>query len=119
MREHRERLIDLQRRLYARNRRRIQAYEQAKTRGFAAYEATYHDDVTGYESPATLGELTAAMRDADVTLVADYHTLHLAQKTFLKLARRVKARRTTIAPEFFAAAPPPDKWDGVARLTEK
>jgi hypothetical protein len=112
MRDHRQKLIDLQRRLYARNRRRIQAYEQTNTEGFAAYEAAYHDDVTGFEQVASLSELTAAIRNATITLVADYHTLHLAQKTFLKLARRIKARRTTIALEFFAAAHQPalDAW---------
>ncbi|MDP6947068.1 MAG: ChaN family lipoprotein, partial [Myxococcota bacterium] len=76
------------------------------------YEATYHADVTGFERVATLGELTTAIREADVTLVADYHTLHLAQKTFLKLARRLKARRTTVALEFFASEHQPaiDAW---------
>jgi len=110
--DHREKLIDLQRRLYARNRRRIQAYEQTHTQGFADYEAAYHDDVTGFERVASLTELTAAIRDATITLVADYHTLHLAQKTFLKLARRIKAQRTTIALEFFASAHQPalDAW---------
>jgi uncharacterized iron-regulated protein len=102
--DHREKLIDLQRRLYARNRRRIAEYQQVNTKGFESYEATYHADVQGYESVSNLAELTGAMRDANIILVADYHTLHLAQKTFLKLARRLRGRRTTIALEFFAAS---------------
>ena len=101
--EHRERLIELQRRLYARNRRRIAAYEQSNTKGFAEYEAAYHDDVTGYERVSNLVSLTDAMREATIVLVADYHTLHLAQKTFLKLAKRLRAHRTTVALEFFSA----------------
>jgi len=102
--DHRERLIELQRRLYARNRRRIAEYQQVSTKGFEAYEEAYHADVDGYESVSNLGELTGAMRDAHIILVADYHTLHLAQKTFLKLAKRLRAKRTTIALEFFSAA---------------
>jgi len=102
--DHRERLIDLQRRLYARNRRRIGAYQQVATLGFEAYERAYHEDVEGYEEVSSLGDLTAAMREATIILVADYHTLHLAQKTFLKLARRVRRQRTTIALEFFSAS---------------
>ena len=74
------------------------------TKGFEVYENAYHEDVEGYEQVSNLSELTAAMREATITLVADYHTLHLAQKTFLKLARRVRRQRTTIALEFFAAA---------------
>ncbi|MGB0592115.1 MAG: ChaN family lipoprotein [Myxococcota bacterium] len=103
MSDHRERLIELQRRLYARNRRRIAEYQQVGTKGFEAYEAAYHADVEGYQSVSNLAELTTAMRDANIVLVADYHTLHLAQKTFLKLARRVRGKRTSIALEFFSA----------------
>ena len=103
MADHRERLIDLQRRLYARNRRRIAAYQQVSTKGFEAYENTYHADVEGFERVSNPTELTAAMREATITLVADYHTLHLAQKTFLKLARRVRRQRTTLALEFFSS----------------
>jgi uncharacterized iron-regulated protein len=102
--DHRERLIDLQRRLYARNRRRIAEYQQVSTTGFEAYEATYHADIEGYQSVSNLAELTGAMREATIILVADYHTLHLAQRTFLKLARRLRGKRTTIALEFFSAS---------------
>ena len=104
MSQNRERLIAIQRQLYRRNRDRIKEYEHANTPDFERYEAVYHADVLGYESVATLSELMEGIRDADVILVGDYHTLHIAQKPYLKLIKRIRGSRTALALAFFPTA---------------
>ncbi len=100
--DHRGALIRLQRDLYDRNRQRIRAHEQVLTPDFASYEATYEADLADIHAEVvSFGKLVRAVRAADVTLVGDYHTLQLSQKTFLKLAQRIRARRTVLALEFF------------------
>lgn len=91
---------------------RIKEYEHATTPDFERYEAIYHADVLGYEAVATLRELMEAIREADVILVGDYHTLHIAQKTYLKLIKRIRSRQTTLALEFFPTDGQPaiDAW---------
>lgn len=100
--DHRGALIRLQRDLWKRNREKIRAHEQVLTPDFAAYEAGYHADLAGITAEVvSFGRLVGAVRAADVTLVGDYHTLQLSQKTFLKIARRIRASRTVLALEFF------------------
>ncbi len=102
--DHRRALIRLQRDLFERNRELIARHEQAITPDFEAYERGYLASTAAYEREATVGEVMRAIRAAPITLVGDHHTLALSQKTFVKIARRVRGQRTTLALEFFAAA---------------
>ncbi len=94
-------LTQLQRRLYERNKERIAAHEQILTPGFQAYRNNYLDGVSDFESIATFSDLVEEVRDSEITLVGDYHTLRHSQKSFLKLARRMRRKRVVIALEFF------------------
>lgn len=96
-------LIQLQRDLFEQNRARIQRHEQAQTPDFAAYEDAYRSDVGDrYRAVAPFGELIREVRASGITLVGDYHTCHLSQRTFHKVARRLRGARTVIALELFA-----------------
>lgn len=101
--DHRRELVRLQRELFERNRARIARHERTITPDFEAYEQRYLADTAAYEREASVGEVMGSIRESAVTLVGDHHTLALSQKTFGKIARRVRGKRTTLALEFFAA----------------
>ena len=99
----RELLLQLQHELYLRNDQLIQSYEQADGTDLAQYESIFAEDVTSFESVSRISALIKELTRARLTYVADYHTLKLAQKTFLKLAKRVRTKHLSLALEFFPA----------------
>jgi hypothetical protein len=82
-------VISLQRRIFERQRKLIESREAHQTRGFARYRNEYRRAVSGYIAESGWGALCDAVADTRVAYVADYHTLRLAQKTFVKLIRAV------------------------------
>lgn len=100
--ENRASLLELQRELADRVHQRILLCEQALRPDFAQYEQEYAEDTGTFEAVSTFRELAHAVVRANVTLVADYHTLRTAQKTFVKIARRMRGERVVLALEFFA-----------------
>lgn len=99
--ENQDLLAGLQREIYERNRQKILEYERLDSPDFAEYEATYTEDIGKIESLVALKDVMSSIRKSDITLVADYHTLLLAQKTFVKISRRLRSRRVVLALEFF------------------
>ena len=98
---HRALLTQLQRNLYDRNKQRIAEHEQILTPGFEAYRNNYLAGVSDFESIASFSDLVDEVRDSEITLVGDYHTLRHSQKSFLKILRRLRRKRVVIALEFF------------------
>jgi len=82
-------VIALQRRIFERQRKLIESREAHQTRGFARYRNEYRRAVSGYIAESGWGALCDAVAEARIAYVADYHTLGLAQKTFVKLIRAV------------------------------
>ena len=80
-------MIDLQRRIFRRQRQIIERQEAHSSPGFARYRNEYRRAVSGYASESGFGALCDAVAGARVAYVADYHTLRLAQRTFVKLVR--------------------------------
>ena len=99
--EHRNMLVELQRRLYERNRKKIQEYEEILTPGFEAYENEYIAEVDTYQQISHFTELHQSVSKMDVTVVGDFHTLRLSQKSFAKIARRFRTKNVVLALEFF------------------
>jgi hypothetical protein len=99
----RQTLVELQRSMFEDNRSRIAEYEQILTRGFNDYEENYNQEVQAFERVTSIGPLMHTIRGAKCVLVGDYHTLSIAQKSFLKLMRRVKRSRVVIGLELFGA----------------
>ena len=99
----RELLLQLQHELYLRNDQLIQSYEQADGTDLSQYESVFAEDVTSFDSVSRISMLVKELTRARLTYVADYHTLKLAQKTFLKLAKRVRTKHLSLALEFFPA----------------
>ncbi len=97
----RQEIVDLHRTVFRRNQRRINASVAGYTPTFRRYERTYLRGVRHFERPATLAELDGALARADLIYVGDYHTLAQAQRSFLRLLRRLpRDRPVTVALEF-------------------
>ena len=95
-------MIELQRRLFERQRKIIESNEAQASRGFKRYRNEYRKAVSGYMTESGFGALCDAIGAARVAFVADYHTLPLAQRTFVKLIRGVmhQADNICLAVEF-------------------
>ena len=78
-------VIDLQRRIFERQRKLIESNEAHGTRGFARYRNEYRRAVGGFMHTTGFGALCDEVAAARVAYVADYHTLRLAQKTLVTL----------------------------------
>ncbi len=82
-------MIALQRRIFERQRAIIESNESHESRGFKIYRNQYLRAVSSYSSLAGFGALCDAIAAARIAYVADYHTLRLAQRTFVKLIRGI------------------------------
>ncbi|MCP4678218.1 MAG: ChaN family lipoprotein [Deltaproteobacteria bacterium] len=82
-------MIELQRRIFERQRKIIEKSEAHSSRDFGRYRNEYHKAVSGYSAESGFGALCDAITLARVAFVADYHTLRLAQRTFVKLIHGV------------------------------
>lgn len=72
------------------------------SRAFQDYEARYHRATASFQRPVTRDSLDHELHQADVVMVGDYHTLRLAQATYVDLVRTAvrSGRRVVIALEF-------------------
>jgi uncharacterized iron-regulated protein len=94
--------LSLQRTLYRSQRADIRRSLGAQSAAFRRYEATYERSSARFSEIISTDAVLSEVRQADVTLVGDYHTLPAAQAQFLELvkhARRSK-RRVVLALEF-------------------
>ncbi len=82
-------MIDLQRRIFDRQRKIIETNEAHPSQGFTRYRNEYLKAVSGYEAESGFGSLCDAIAQARIVFIADYHTLRLAQRTFVKLIHGV------------------------------
>ena len=82
-------LIRLQRELFRENADRIARAETAPHPLFQQYQRAYSEATRTYREVDTFEGLLRHARRADLIYVADYHTSPQAQKSFLKLMRRL------------------------------
>ncbi|MEW5737357.1 MAG: ChaN family lipoprotein [Myxococcota bacterium] len=94
--------LTLQRSLFQHQQRQIDQRVQGASRAFRAYEARYRRATRSYRRVIELDEVHARIAQADVVHVGDYHTLRLAQQTYLELVQRALKgrRRVALALEF-------------------
>jgi hypothetical protein len=82
-------MIDFQRRIFERQRAIIECDESHISSGFVRYRNEYRRAVSGYTAPSGFGALCDAVSSSKIAYIADYHTLRLAQRTFVKLIEGV------------------------------
>jgi len=87
--------------LFRRQKAQIARAVEAHTTAFRAYEARYRRRTASYRQVLPLPVVHQRVRSADVVYVGDYHTLPLAQETYLGLAARAleTGRRVVLALE--------------------
>jgi len=83
----REELLNIQRKLWKRNKEIIESSIVIKEAGFAPYERAYLKSVAGYERVATHDEMLDAIRSARLIYVGDYHTCNQSQRSFLRILK--------------------------------
>ncbi|HET6346149.1 MAG TPA: ChaN family lipoprotein [Myxococcota bacterium] len=97
----RREVVALHQAIFKHNQRRINASVSGYSAAFRRYEREYARGVRSYRRRATVSELDRALSRADVVYVGDYHTLAQAQRSFLRLLRRLPHDRpVTVALEF-------------------
>ncbi|MFP2934600.1 ChaN family lipoprotein, partial [Pyxidicoccus sp. 3LG] len=87
--------------LFRRQRAQIARVVDGQTDSFRAYEARYRRRTGSYQRILSLAAVHQHVQAADVVYVGDYHTLPLAQETYLALVERALAsgRRVVLALE--------------------
>ncbi len=87
--------------LFRRQKAQIARAVEGHTLSFRAYEARYRRRTASYRQVLPMAAVHQRMRAADVVYVGDYHTLPLAQETYLGLVERAleTGRRVVMALE--------------------
>jgi uncharacterized iron-regulated protein len=87
--------------LFRRQKAQIARAVDGQTPTFRAYEARYRRRTAAYRHVLPLAAVHQRLRAADVVYVGDYHTLPLAQETYLGLVERAleSGRRVILALE--------------------
>jgi hypothetical protein len=75
--------------LFDRHRRIIEANEASPSPGLRRYYNEYKKSVNGIPTESGFGAMCDAIAASRIAYVADYHTLELSQRTFLKLVHAV------------------------------
>ena len=88
--------------LFRRQKAQISRAVEGHSAAFRSYEARYRRLTRSYERVLSRTEIEAQVQSADVVYVGDYHTLRLAQESFLSLVRAgaARGRRQVLAIEF-------------------
>lgn len=101
------RLLLLQTKAYQANQRKIKMLVSAPRRydreDLERYERELEDSVPKRYEISTVDELKKAIRQANVVLVGDYHTLDQSQRGFLRILRLQNSKKVAVALEFVHA----------------
>src|SRR5579885_1058262 len=85
----RQELLQIQKRIFARNNELIRSQALVRERRFDAYERQYKRHVRDYEKVSSQEELLEAIRESDVIYLGDYHTNAQSQRTLLRLLKQL------------------------------
>lgn len=97
----RQEVIRIHREIFRRNQQQIGASVFGHTREFLRYQETYDDAVRHYQQPSSLEELDSQLAQTNFVYFGDYHTLPQAQRSYLRMLRRLPPDRpVTLALEF-------------------
>ncbi len=83
----RQELLALQKQVFRQNQRLIEDSISVVEKGFEKYRKTYLGYVRKFDHVATPEELQAAIAEADIIYVGDYHTNPQSQRAFLRVLK--------------------------------
>lgn len=97
----RQEVIRLHQEVFRRNQRRINESVYGYSSEFRTYRDTYQQAVSDYANQASTDELDEAVTNTSLIYFGDYHTLPQAQRSYLRMLRRLPPDRpVTLALEF-------------------
>ena len=97
----RQEVIRLHQEVFRRNQRRINESVYGYSAEFLSYQSTYENAVSTYDGRATTEQLDKALTNTNLIYFGDYHTLTQAQRSYLRMLRRLPPDRpVTLALEF-------------------
>lgn len=82
-------ILFLQKQIYRQNQRLISESATVPDPHFKRYESNYRCCVRKYSRVSTISEVDAAIADARIVLVGDYHTLNQSQRSFMRVLRHL------------------------------
>src|SRR3989338_2143778 len=82
-------LLNIQKRLFRRNRRVIEGSILVKEPQFDRYERAYRRQVARYQKISSHEEMLQAVLKANIAYVGDYHTCNQSQRSFLRILKAV------------------------------
>ncbi len=98
----RKEIVDLHREIFRRNKERINDSVYGYSDLFRKYEEEHSKVTLDYQRRASFEELDKQLLKTNVCYFGDYHTLPQAQRSFLRILRRLpEDREVIIALEFF------------------
>jgi hypothetical protein len=98
----RKEIVDLHREIFRRNKKRINDSVYGYTALFKQYEDEHAKATLDYQKRASFEELDRQLHKSNICYFGDYHTLPQAQRSFLRILRRLPPEREVIiALEFF------------------
>ena len=83
----RRELLQIQQKIFARNKSLILSHSLVPEKGFETYEKEYRQRVSSYQAPVKVEELEIKMRESRLVFVGDYHTNKQSQRAFIRLLR--------------------------------
>lgn len=89
----REELLKIERDIFCRNQKIIGDSIVISEPGFQQYEKTYQRAVRRYQSISSIETMLAAIGNADIIYVGDYHTCNQSQRAFLRILKEVVRRK--------------------------
>ena len=97
----RQEVIRLHQEVFRRNQRRINESVYGYSSEFLTYQDTYQQAVSDYNAQASTDELDDVVTNTNLIYFGDYHTLPQAQRSYLRMLRRLPPDRpVTLALEF-------------------
>lgn len=94
----RQELLQIQKKIFARNNQMIRSQAMVRERSFDLYERRYKRHVRDFEKVSAQEELLEAIRDSDIIYLGDYHTNPQSQRTLLRLLKQIIGSGGPIAP---------------------
>lgn len=87
-------LVQIQKKLYLNNRRRIRDSIQVEDPEFLAYERRYTAAVGKYQKVVRIDDMIQQSLGSDLIYVGDYHTCHQSQRSFLRILKALRHSST-------------------------
>jgi len=93
----REELLKIQKKIFVQNDELIRGQAVIQERGFESYERDYKRQVRDFSEVSTIDEMIAAVQQADIVYLGDYHTNKQSQRMLLRILKLLVEKTSQFA----------------------